>query len=234
MPIYALAEDSYMFPPVELAEPEGLLAIGGDLSLPRLVSAYRQGIFPWYGEDQPILWWSPSPRCVVLPPRGDGGLHVPRSVRRALDSGEFSFTINRAFERVIGHCSATPRPGQGGTWIVPEMIEAYVRFHLAGGAHSVEAWNNGELVGGLYGVSMGRVFFGESMFYLRPNASKAAFAWLARQLFARGFKFIDCQQETDHMLRFGAEMLTLERFKALLAEALAGPDDAEFFGIDAG
>jgi leucyl/phenylalanyl-tRNA--protein transferase len=225
MPVYALSRDSYKFPPIELAEPDGLLAIGGDLSLMRLVSAYRNGIFPWYGPGEPILWWSPTPRCVILPPRYGKGLHVPRSVKKILALKKFTFTVNMAFDKVIANCAGIFRPDQSGTWIVPEMVEAYCALHRAGGAHSVEAWQNGELAGGLYGVVMGRAFFGESMFHIQPNASKAAFAWLAERLFAGGFEFIDCQQETQHMLRFGAELLSLERFKVVLAEAMADPDD---------
>lgn len=231
MPVYALAEDSYIFPPIELAEPDGLLAIGGDLSLMRLVSAYRQGIFPWYGPGEPLLWWSPRPRCVILPPENGRGLHIPRSLNKVLTSGQFSFTVNAAFERVIRMCSGVLRPGQNSTWIVPEMIAAYTRLHRAGGAHSIEAWQDGELAGGLYGVSLGKAFFGESMFYHKPNASKAAFAWLANNLFARGFRFIDCQQETAHMLRFGAKLLEIEDFKALLSKAVAEPDETVFFNI---
>lgn len=235
MPVFQLLPDSYKFPPIELAEPEGLLAVGGDLSLMRLVAAYRQGIFPWYGPGEPILWWSPAPRCVILPQGqsagGGGGLHLPRSVKKTLDSGEFSFTVNAAFDKVIRSCAAAKRPGQPGTWLVPEMVAAYRALHRAGGAHSVEAWQDGELAGGLYGVAVGRAFFGESMFYLRPNASKAAFAWLAGELFSRGFRFIDCQQDTGHMRRFGAELVSIPRFKALLAQAAAEPDETEFFHI---
>lgn len=231
MPIYALAEDSYEFPPARLAEPNGLLAVGGDLSLARLTAAYRQGIFPWYSLGEPILWWSPSPRCVILPPQGQGGLHVPRSVKKILRAGTFTFTVNAAFDRVIRSCAAIYRPEQPGTWIIPEMIEAYIELHRAGRAHSVEAWQGGELAGGLYGVAMGRAFFGESMFYTRANASKAAFAWLAEKLFESGCMFIDCQQETEHMLRFGAELLPRARFEALCAEAVEQTAEIEFFKL---
>lgn len=228
MPVYALAEDSELFPPVEQAEPDGLLAIGGDLSLARLLAAYRRGIFPWYGPGQPILWWSPAPRCAVLPPGPSGGLHIPRSLKKILASARFTFTVNAAFDKVVRSCARAFRPGQSGTWIVPEMIQAYLRLHRAGAAHSVEAWREGELAGGLYGVALGRAFFGESMFYRQPEASKAAFAWLAGSLFERGFRFIDCQQETGHMSRFGAELLPRDRFQALLAEAVSQPGDDEF------
>lgn len=227
MPVYALSQDSLMFPPIELAEPDGLLAIGGDLSVPRLVNAYRHGIFPWYSEGDPILWWSPRPRCVIRP----HNLHVPRSVKKVLASGQFTFTVNAAFELVIRHCAGVYRPGQPGTWIVPEMISAYIQLHMSGGAHSIEVWQDGELAGGLYGVALGKAFFGESMFYLRANASKAAFAWLAGQLRDLGFRFMDCQQDTEHMRRFGSEMLPLEEFKTLLAEAVREPDEKKFFHI---
>lgn len=222
MPLFRLAADSVLFPPVELAEPDGLLAIGGDLSLERLLAAYRQGIFPWYGADTPILWWSPNPRCVLFPER----LHLPASLRRVLNSGRFSFTVNRAFRAVMENCARAPRPGQDGTWIVPEMVDAYTRLHLRGRAHSVEAWQDGELAGGLYGVSLGRAFFGESMFYHRPDASKAAFAWLAKQLTRLGFEIMDCQQETEHMLRFGAELVDRREFLQVIKRAMKREDGA--------
>lgn len=229
MPIYALPSDSCAFPPIELAEPDGLLAVGGDLSLPRLVNAYRHGIFPWYSEGDPILWWSPRPRCIILPEE----LHIPHSVNKVLTSGQFSFTVNAAFDEVIGHCASVYRQDQPGTWILPEMIAAYKSFNRAGGAHSVEAWQDGELAGGLYGIAMGRAFFGESMFHLRPNASTAAFAWLAHNLFERDFRFIDCQQDTEHMRRFGSRLLSLEKFKTFLQEAVSEPDESDFFSRQA-
>lgn len=227
MPVYALDDDSLMFPPAHLAEPEGLLAVGGDLSLARLLAAYRLGIFPWYSQGDPILWWSPAPRCVILPQ----ALHIPRSLAKIIRAGRFTFTVNAAFDKVIRSCAGVYRPGQPGTWIMPEMIAAYTRLHQAGAAHSVEAWQDGELAGGLYGVAVGRGFYGESMFHRRPDASKAAFTWLARNLFGRGFRFIDCQQETKHMLRFGAKMLARAEFEALRAEAVTPPDEVEFFRL---
>lgn len=231
MPVYQLDINSYLFPPTRLARPDGLLAVGGDLSFGRLVAAYRQGIFPWFGHGDPILWWSPTPRCVVLPPHEGGGLHLPRSLKKVLSAGKFTFTVNKAFDKVIRLCAGIMRRGQVSTWIVPEMVEAYNALHQRGVAHSVEAWQDGQLVGGLYGIAMGRAFFGESMFYTRRDASKAAFAWLAQKLFERGFMFIDCQQETEHMLRFGAEMLPRRRFEELREQALAQPDEIEFFGL---
>ena len=223
MPLFRLAADSVLFPPVELAEPDGLLAIGGDLSVERLLAAYRQGIFPWYGESTPILWWSPHPRCVLFP----GRLHLPASLRRVMNSGRFSFTVNRAFRQVMEYCARAPRPGQDGTWIVPEMIDAYTLLHLRGRAHSVEAWCEGELAGGLYGVSLGRVFFGESMFYRQADASKAAFAWLAGRLDRLGFEIMDCQQETDHMLRFGAELVDRKEFLRVIKRAASSEQEED-------
>ncbi|MDR2892838.1 MAG: leucyl/phenylalanyl-tRNA--protein transferase, partial [Deltaproteobacteria bacterium] len=170
MPVYQLSGHDLTFPPARLAEPDGLLAVGGDLSLPRLLAAYSQGIFPWYAEGLPILWYSTHPRCVLFPEK----LHVPRSLARLLRQGKFIFSVNQSFATVIRQCAATPRPGQPGTWILPEMIQAYCELHEAGYAHSVEVWQGENLVGGLYGVALGRVFFGESMFYAVPDASKAA------------------------------------------------------------
>lgn len=219
MPIYFLAGDSLLFPDPEAAEPDGLLAVGGDLSLPRLVSAYAQGIFPWYGPDSPILWWTPDPRCVLLPQT----LHVGARLARTLRTSGYHLTMDVAFDQVIEACAATPRPGQRGTWIVPAMRQAYHALHVAGLAHSVETWLDGELVGGLYGVSLGRAFFGESMFHRRPNASKAALVHLCRQLQAWGFELVDCQQTTPHMLAMGACDMPRQEFNRRLDHALRHP-----------
>ncbi|WP_285906172.1 leucyl/phenylalanyl-tRNA--protein transferase [Pseudodesulfovibrio pelocollis] len=218
MTIYRLFEEP-IFPNPEEAEPDGLLAVGGDLSPQRLLAAYAAGIFPWYGEDSPILWWSTDPRLVLRPK----GLHLSRSLRRVLDRGTFTFTMDTAFGAVIRACGQVPRPGQQGTWLVPEMVDAYMALHDLGYAHSVEAWRDGKLVGGLYGVSLGSAFFGESMFHAVPDASKAAFAVLARQLARWDFSLIDCQQTTAHMLRFGAEEMLRFRFLVLLREAMSHP-----------
>lgn len=218
MTIYRLFEDP-IFPDPEEADPDGLLAVGGDLSPQRLLTAYSNGIFPWYAEDSPILWWSTNPRLVVIPQE----FHTPRSLRRVLNKGTFSFTLDTDFEGVIRGCANSPRPEQEGTWIVEDMVEAYIMLHDIGYAHSVEAWQGGELVGGLYGVSLGSVFFGESMFYKVPDASKAAFAVLVNQLKAWGFTLIDCQQTTDHLLRFGAREMQRFRFLAMLREAMDNP-----------
>jgi len=218
VPVHRLPR-AIAFPDPSLAEPDGLLAVGGDLSPERLVAAYALGIFPWFSEETPILWWSPDPRLVLLPPE----LHVPRSLERTLRRGTFTFTADRAFEEVMRRCSATPRPGQDGTWITEEMVEAYVRLHDLGLAHSFEAWEGGELAGGLYGVSLGAAFFGESMFSARPDASKAAFVRSVGWLAARGVELVDCQVRTEHLVRFGARELPRPEFLERLAAALSRP-----------
>lgn len=200
------------FPHEKSALQGGLLMAGGDLSPERLLYAYSKGIFPWYGENSPILWWSPDPRCVLFPER----LHVAASLRRTLNSGRFTFSVNTAFSRVIRACASIPRPGQKGTWIVPAMAEAYERLHMLGHAHSVEVWQDGELAGGLYGVLLGRAFFGESMFHLRPDASKAAVVHLISLLKKRCVGVVDCQQTTPHMLRLGAQEISRREFLSLL------------------
>jgi len=190
------------FPAVEQATPEGLLAIGGDLQPERLLEAYRHGIFPWYNEGQPILWWSPDPRTVLFPER----LHISRSLKRSLRPGYFTVTFDRCFETVVRHC-AGPRPQypEGGTWITPAMMEAYTTLHKAGFAHSAETWKSDDLIGGLYGVAIGRAFFAESMFTKVDDASKVALVQLVRQLRTWGFRIMDCQQSSPHVLRLGAE-----------------------------
>ena len=205
-------------PAMAESEPDGLLAVGGDLHPRRLIGAYRQGIFPWYNPGQPILWWSPDPRMVLFP----GRLHVSRSLRKVLRRQRFRITFDQDFAGVIRRCAA-PRPGQSGTWITPEMERAYQRLHEMGVAHSVEAWQAGELVGGLYGLAQGRVFFGESMFSFVSNASKAAFATLVECLQTLDWALIDCQVHTDHLASLGAEPIPRARFLELLAANLA-PD----------
>ncbi len=211
------------FPDPQTAEtdPDGLLAVGGDLSPARLINAYRRGIFPWYSAGQPILWWSPDPRMVLFPER----LHVSRSLRRTLRRGEYQITFDRDFGAVIRACAEVPRPGQEGTWITPEMMEAYETLHRLGLAHSVEAWYRGELAGGLYGVALGRIFFGESMFSTRSDASKVAFVHLVRSLQAAGSPLIDCQVHTDHLASLGAAPLPRARFLELLADHVDAPFD---------
>ena len=218
MPVF-LPPGSEGFPPLEYATEEGLLAVGGDLTRSQLVRAYRNGIFPWYEETGLPLWWAPPIRCILRPEE----VHIPRSLRRVLNAQRFSITLDEAFPEVIANCAAMPRKGQPGTWIVPEMAEAYTDLHCAGLAHSVESWQNGTLVGGLYGVSLGGVFFGESMFHFVPEASKVAFVWLARLLLVWNFTLIDCQQLTDNLVRFGAYPVTREYFMDELDDALARP-----------
>ncbi|HUM09804.1 MAG TPA: leucyl/phenylalanyl-tRNA--protein transferase [Myxococcaceae bacterium] len=220
MTVFLLGQDPEGFPPPERADRSGLLAIGGDLSPERLLAGYRRGIFPWYSEGQPILWHSPDPRFVLLP----GHLHVPRSLEKALRRRTYEIRSDTAFAEVLRACAEAPRPGQDGTWITAEMVGAYLALHRLGHAHSVEAWKEGTLVGGLYGVAVGRVFFGESMFATRPDASKVAFATLARALFDAGCLLIDCQVETEHLARFGAADISRRRFLQLLGPAAhAGP-----------
>lgn len=218
MTVFALNAQP-VFPDPAHADEDGLLAVGGDLSPQRLLMAYGQGIFPWYSENAPILWWSPDPRLILEPSR----IHVPRRLERILRQGRFTFTLDTAFERVICLCADTPRRGAHGTWIVPEMLAAYCSLHELGFAHSVEAWSGGELVGGLYGVAMGGAFFGESMFYREPDASKAALATLMRALDRAGFTLFDCQQTTAHMLRFGGFEVPRVEFLSRLRAALELP-----------
>ncbi len=217
MPVYALSR-ALVFPPPEKAV-DGLLAVGGDLSPERLLLAYRSGIFPWYSDDLPILWHSPDPRCVL---RVDG-LHVGRSLRRTLAKGVYTVRFDTAFERVIRACKKTPRPGQDGTWITGEMEQAYVELHRMGYAHSVEAWEGEELAGGLYGVALGRMFFGESMFAWKPDASKVALVELARKLAGWGFRIIDAQVATPHTLAMGAEEWPRARFLEVLRQEVSQP-----------
>ena len=206
-------DTSLSFPDISLAlrEPDGLLAIGGDLSPERLLAAYRRGIFPWYGHDQPILWWSPDPRTVLFPAR----LKISRSLRKRLRQDRFHIALDTAFDKVIAAC-AEPRAGSSGTWITAEMSQAYNQLHHQGYAHSVECWHEDRLVGGLYGVALGKVFFGESMFSRETDASKVAFAHIVRQLDAWGFALIDCQVYSSHLATLGAERITRSDFVARL------------------
>ena len=218
------------FPPVELASPEGLLAVGGDLRAERLLEAYRHGIFPWYSPGQPILWWSPDPRAVLFPSK----LKIARSLRKTLRRKKFDVVFDTAFRDVMRQC-AQPRPGSpaGGTWITPEMIEAYAVLHDRGLAHSVESWREGKLVGGLYGVAMGNAFFGESMFSRETDASKVAFVHLVRQLERWSYAFIDCQISSAHLFSLGAEEIRRGDFMARLEKALKQPDRPGRWRFDA-
>jgi leucyl/phenylalanyl-tRNA--protein transferase len=216
MPIFRLT-DEIVFPPPRLASEGGLLAVGGDLTPARLLSAYENGIFPWYGEGEPILWWSPDPRFVLFPDQ----LKISRSMRSLLKKNIFTITFDNCFQEVVAACRKA-RKGRGeGTWITAAMTEAYVRIHKLGLAHSVEVWREGVLAGGLYGVSLGKCFFGESMFSNVPNASKAALVALVKALGRYDFHLIDCQVYTDHLSSLGAEMISRGHFLRLLNTALA-------------
>lgn len=212
------------FPPVDQADSEGLLAFGGDLSIERLLLAYSEGIFPWYGPGCPILWWSPDPRFVLLPEE----FHLPRSLRRVLKGDRFEVSMDQAFGAVIQACAFTPRPGAGqvsvnSTWLVPDMLQAYIALHAAGHAHSIEVWEQGSLVGGLYGVALGQVFFGESMFHMVPEASKVALVYLVAHLRAHDFTLLDCQQNTAHMGRFGGKEMPRARFIEYIKNGIQTP-----------
>jgi len=215
MTVYRLTK-KLIFPPPELADEDGLLAVGGDLSVERLVLAYSMGIFPWYSDRNPVLWWSPDPRLVLIPAE----LTVSKTLKQTIRKDVFRVTTNQAFEEVIRSCATVKRKGEQETWITEEMIEAYIQLHKAGWAHSVESWNGEELAGGLYGVMMGRAFFGESMFAKKTDASKVAFAVYAAELARKGFEIIDCQVATEHLKRFGAREIPRAEFMVRLEKAL--------------
>ena len=216
MSIHLLNNDLW-FPPLHHADEDGLLAVGGDLSVERLLLAYRSGIFPWFSHDEPILWWSPDPRFVLYPPQ----LRVSSSMKTLLHSGRFQFTTNTAFPSVITACQSTPRPGQDGTWITEDIIAAYTQLHHAGYGHSAEAWQDGQLVGGLYGVLIGKVFFGESMFSHVSNASKFAFIHWVQHLQQQGIQLIDCQVYTAHLHSLGAVMIPRQQFIQQVAQLVS-------------
>jgi len=212
-----LDEKQLWFPdPIQaLDDPDGLLAIGGDLSTERLVLAYQSGIFPWFSDDQPILWWSPDPRCVLFPPE----IHIAKSLRRTLNKQHFTITADQAFARVIRLCAQTRAEG---TWITEDMIASYSNLHRQGIAHSIEAWNpSGELVGGMYGIALGRCFFGESMFSLETNASRVLMVHLAAQLEAWSYAIMDCQVESGHLLSMGARTISRRKFLSILRESVS-------------
>jgi leucyl/phenylalanyl-tRNA--protein transferase len=218
MPVYQLSED-LVFPSPHLASKEGLLAVGGDLTHRRLLLAYSLGIFPWYSEGEPILWWSPDPRLVLYPDE----LNISKSLSRIIKKGTFSVTADKAFERVIKDCAGVRLENREGTWIVDDMVNAYCGLHESGYAHSIEAWEGDQLAGGLYGVSLGRSFFGESMFTRVSNASKVAFVTLVKYLHGLGFTMIDCQITTGHLTRFGAREISRARYLEELDTALRAP-----------
>lgn len=215
MPVFQLTE-KIVFPPPELAEENGLLAVGGDLSTERLLLAYSKGIFPWYSVGEPILWWCPSPRLVIFPDE----FKAPKRLARFIKQQKYEVTMDQAFQQVIKACANATNRQEKGTWIDDDMIEAYTHLHELGFAHSVECWMDDELVGGLYGIALGKIFFGESMFSHQSNASKVAFVYLAEELMERNFGLIDCQLKTEHLMQFGAREIPGAEFQNLLAEGV--------------
>jgi leucyl/phenylalanyl-tRNA--protein transferase len=218
MPVYRLS-DRLVFPPVHLSTPEGLLAVGGDLSVERLLLAYQSGIFPWYSKSEPLLWWSPDPRLVLFPDE----LVISHSLNKTLRQKRYDISVDKDFRHVITACAGIQRKKQEGTWITEEMIEAYLKLHRLGYAHSVEAWWQGRIVGGLYGVSLGRCFFGESMFATRSDSSKVALVHLSRFLSQKGFGFIDCQVPSGHLCTMGARSISRDEFISLLSRNINSP-----------
>lgn len=213
MPVFQLT-DEILFPPVEYAEPNGLLAVGGDLSASRLLTAYRQGIFPWYSEGEPILWWSPAPRLVLFPEQ----FHLPKRLARTIRQKKFRITADTAFTEVISQCGKLRTESGEGTWITRDMLAAYIHLHELGFAHSLECWSGLELVGGLYGVCLDRVFFGESMFSRMSDASKVTLATLVHNVETLNIRMIDCQMTTKHLLRFGCCEIEREKFQDTLEQ----------------
>jgi len=229
VPVYQIPPE-HVFPLPSLAEPDGLLGIGGDLHPSRLLLAYANGIFPWYSRGQPILWFSPDPRYVLFPQH----LKVGRSLRKTIRRAPYRITLDQDFAGVVRACKLRQRPGQQGTWITDDMEAAYGKLHQLGHAHSVESWRGDELVGGLYGVSIGHFYAGESMFALAPDASKVAFVWLVRQLQAWSFGLVDCQVHTQHLERFGAQDLPRDRYLDLVAELVAADRSPGPWSFDPG
>ncbi|MBQ27320.1 MAG: leucyl/phenylalanyl-tRNA--protein transferase [Nitrospiraceae bacterium] len=219
MAIYQLPPES-LFPPPDRAEPDGLLAVGGDLSPKRLLVAYRLGIFPWYSTGEPICWWSPDPRFTLLPHE----LHVSQRLRRVIRSKRYTVRYDTMFDAVIERCATTLRPGQDGTWITPAMRDAYSKLHRLGIAHSIESWSEGKLVGGVYGIALGGTFFGESMFTHQSDASKVALVALVWQLQTWSFDLVDCQVPTQHLARFGAKGLPRSEFLKRLQNSVNRPN----------
>jgi leucyl/phenylalanyl-tRNA--protein transferase len=206
----------YQFPDPRKADADGLLAVGGDLSIESLLTAYSKGIFPWYDEHSPILWWSPDPRLILYPSR----FKVSESLKQKIQKGGYEVTIDSDFRKVIRQCASVPRKGQKGTWLTQEMINAYIELHDEGFAHSFEIWQEGNLVGGLYGISLGKAFFGESMFHMVRDASKLAFNELVNWMIKNDFHFIDAQQSTSHLKSLGAEEVSRDCFLIMLEKAL--------------
>lgn len=219
--LHILNQAELSFPPVEqaLSEPNGLLAVGGDLSVKRLLLAYRQGIFPWYEESQPILWWHPDPRMVLFPDQ----LHISRSLQKFIKKQSYTVSSDTAFSEVVRACAEQRCKGRHGTWITAEMQSAYLHLHQAGYAHSVEVWQGDQLQGGLYGVAIGAMFFGESMFSRQANTSKLAFVTLVRKLQEQDYKLIDCQVASGHLLSLGAREISRQNFMTVLNKAISLP-----------
>ena len=213
--IFQLPENELIFPNPSLAEPDGLLAIGGDLSSDRLILAYENGIFPWFSEEEPICWYAPHERCVIYPEK----VKISKSMRKIIADQVFTVTMDTAFEEVIVNCAQTPRKDQDGTWITTAMQQAYIKLHKEGWAHSVEVWHKGKLTGGLYGIHINNVFCGESMFSLMSNASKTALIWLCK---TNKYNLIDCQVPNDHLLSLGAEMIPRDNYTELLYDKILG------------
>ena len=207
--IFQLNDNDILFPDTALAEPDGLLAIGGDLKPDRILAAYKNGIFPWFNDNDPVCWYSPHERCVIFPSK----IHVSKSMQKSMRTKEFDVTTNTAFAAVIAACKNTERKGQDGTWITDEMEEAYIKLHTLGIAKSIEVWQKNQLVGGIYGLEINNVFCGESMFSHKSNASKAAMIWLCTQ---NNYTLIDCQLMTDHLISMGAEMISQQQFMNIL------------------
>jgi leucyl/phenylalanyl-tRNA--protein transferase len=224
MPVYMLT-DELVFPPPHLSTKEGLLAMGGDLRPERLILAYKCGIFPWYSDGDPILWWSPDPRMVLFPDQ----IRISRSLKKNFRRNTYQITMNTCFRKVIASCAKTPRRGMSGTWITADMQAAYRTLHELGYAHSVETWFDKKLVGGLYGISLGPCFFGESMFSIMNDASKAALVHLCEYLQHKDFDFIDCQLPTDHLIRMGAKTMSREHFISMLTSSLGRSHPGAFF-----
>jgi leucyl/phenylalanyl-tRNA--protein transferase len=227
MPVFQLSSN-ILFPSPELAEPDGLLALGGDLSPERLLAAYRQGIFPWYSESEPILWWSPSPRLVLLPEL----FHLPKRLARTIRQQRFQITTDTAFDKTITACGVLREQSGQGTWITPAMREAYISLHELGFAHSVECWQDGKLAGGLYGVQLDQMFFGESMFSCIRDASKVALATLVQNAESLDIRAIDCQMTTNHLLGFGAQEMSRQEFQDILDQFIQSISSVQTWTID--
>jgi leucyl/phenylalanyl-tRNA--protein transferase len=227
MPLFRLSE-RLDFPPAWLARSDGLLCIGGDLSAQRILLAYEKGIFPWFSENEPILWWSPDPRLVLFP----GNIKVSRSLKKTIKKNTFHLTMDHAFEETILSCSKPRRNEYAGTWLVEEMIEAYIQLHQLGYAHSIETWKDGRLVGGLYGICLGGIFFGESMFSFEDDASKTALTVLARHLEQHRFDLIDCQVTTNHLLSMGATEISRNAYLDIIQRSIKRTDLRNVWGPD--